>query len=803
MFKNYLKIALRNLWKYKTYSAINILGLAIGLAACIVIFLFVFYEKSFDGIHTKNIYRLNEVQKFEGMVAPQNVALSMYPMGPTLKKEMPEIVDFVRVDNMGKIDFTYNEKRVFLPAVILVDSTFLRMFNYKLLSGDRKTALDKPNSIILSATTAKKLFGNEEPVGKTITHYGADDTTRFAVAGVMEDVPENSHLQFDAMCSFSTIARPDMMENWGGNWLTTYLELAPNTNIAAMEKKFPDFLKRHMSNDRWKNYELFLQSLGDVHAGSSNITHDYLNFRKFDKRHTKIFIIIALIVLLIACVNFMNLSTARSADRAREVGIRKTVGARRFQLSMQFIGESILLVLIALILALGIVQLVLPYISNLSQRNLRLPFIANPGLLLAIAGCTIVVGIFSGLYPAGYLSSFRPIKVLKGTMQTGQYKSLFRNTLVVGQFAMAVFLIIATVLAVQQLRFMESKDPGFDREQMVTIPLNGVRNEKFAVIKQDLLKNPLVTGVTGCQQGLGNNLHQSGMLFRGNSGPERKLTSSRTIVDPDYLKVYKISLVAGRHFTHERSDNGKTMIINETLAKELLKDDKNAKIESLIGTRFGFNGMDTLPVIVGIAKDFNFNSLHHKIETLYMFNQSDWGFNEMSVKINGEKAKEAVAYIQSVWDKHVPGFPMDYTFLDDHFADLYRSDAQVSEIVGILAILAIVISCLGLFGLSSFAAEKRIKEVGIRKVLGASVPNIVSLLSGSFLKLVLIANIIAWPLAWLTINKWLEDFAYRIEINWWVFIAAGVIALLIALLTISFQAVKAAIANPVKSLRTE
>jgi putative ABC transport system permease protein len=802
MFRNYLKIAWRNIWKNKVYSAINIIGLAIGLAACIVIMLFVFYEKSFDAVHQKNIYRLCEVQKFEGMVAPQNVALSMYPMGPTLVQEFPQIKNFVRSSYMEKTDFTYKEKTVFLPRVHRVDSTFFSIFDYKLVRGDRKAVLDKPNSVVLTETSAKKIFDKEDPIGKSVTIYSRDSTI-LQVTGIMEDVPLNSHLQFDGLISFSTARNPNWINNWGGNWLVTYLELAPNADIAALNKQFPAYLKRHMQNDNWKFYELFLQSLPEVHSGSTNITHDYQNFRKFDKSYTKVFTIIALIVLLIACINFMNLSTARSAERAREVGIRKSVGAHRFQLVAQFIGESILLVLIALALAIGIVLLALPYVRNLSQRDLQLPIFTDPVLLLTIIAGAVGVGVLSGLYPAGYLSSFKPIKVLKGFAQAGKYKSSFRNFLVVLQFSGAVFLIIATVLAIKQLRFMLSKDPGFDREQVMTIPFNNGADRKYQLLKEELLKNTLVRGVTATQQGLGNNLHQSGMLYRGRNQAERTLTASRAIVDRDFLTLYKIPVIAGKNFSENPYENGRTVIVNETLAKELLKDQKNGDMQSLIGTQFGFNGMDTLPTIIGIAKDFNFNSLHHNIETLFIFNQKDWGFQEMSVKIDGRRAEQAVAYVQSIWNKHVPELPMEYTFLDDHFADLYRADSQVSEFVGILAGLAIIISCLGLFGLASFAAEKRIREVGIRKVLGASVQSIVTLLSGSFLKLVIIANIIAWPVAWYMLNNWLQDFAYRIDISWWVFIVTGIVSLLIALVTVSFQAIRAAVANPVKSLRTE
>jgi putative ABC transport system permease protein len=801
MFKNYLKTAWRNLWKNKVFSAINIIGLSIGMAACIVIMLFVFYEKSFDNFHSKNIYRLNEVQKFEGMVASQKVALSMFPMGPTLKNEFPEIKNFTRIHWADKVQMTYGDKRVFLPEMYFVDSTFFQLFDFKLIKGNRQTVLQKSNSTVLTEAGAEKLFGKEDPIGRTVTHYG-QDTTSFVVTGIMQNVPQNSQLQFDGLLSFSTIynAHPEMMNNWGGNWLDTYFELASNTNVAALERKFPAYLKRHMAEgEGWKSYELFLLPLKEVHAGASDIGLDYINSKKFDKKYTNIFSIIALIVLVIACINFMNLSTARSAERAKEVGIRKSIGALRFQLSLQFLGETVLLSLIALVFAIVLVELSLPYVNNLSQRNLSLPLFSDPGLLISVLGGTIIVGILSGLYPAAYLSSFQPVKVLKGSVQTGKNKGLLRNVLVVGQFTSAIFLMIATIFVVRQLNFMQAQDPGFTKDQILNIRLDGVTSRKFDLLKQELSGNSLIAGVTGAQDVLGSHLDQSGIEFRGD-GPLRQLTSTRLIVDPDYLRLYKIPIVAGKNFSTDPSENGKEYIINQALAKELLKDNPKASIASLLGKHFGF---DSLGTIVGIAKDFNFNSLHYKIETMFMYNQKDWGFSNISVKINGSKAKDAIAFIQSTWKKTFPDHPFEYQFLDDHFAEVYRADAQVSKIVGVLAGLAIIISCLGLFGLASYSAEKRIKEVGIRKVMGASVQNIVSLLSTHFIKLVLIANLIAWPVAWFTLNKWLQDYAYRIDISWWVFVLAGLTAMLIALITVSFQAIKAAIANPAKSLRTE
>lgn len=803
MFRNYFKTAWRNLWKNKAYSAINIVGLSIGMAVCILILLFVFYERNFDRQHTKNIYRLDEVQKFPGMVAPQKVALSMFPMAPTLKQEFPQVKQFTRVNNYGKPPLFYNDKKVTLKNLYWVDSTFFEVFDFRLLEGNKGLVLQKPNSMVLTASAAVKLFGKENPIGKTVTIKGGD-TTSFTVTGLMADVPGNSHLQFEGLLSFNTRPTARMMGNWGGNWLITYLELAPGTDVAAMEKQFPAYLKRHMSDPGYTFYELFLQPLQEVHAGSTDITHDYLNYQKFDGTYTRLFFIIALIVLVIACINFMNLSTARSAGRAKEVGVRKSIGAHRWQLSLQFIGESVLLCFMALILALGLVKLALPWVADLSKRELDLSVFTNGRLLLSALTGTLVVGILAGLYPAAYLSSFQAVKVLKGTMQSGRGRSLFRNVLVVGQFASAIFLIIGTLFAVRQLTFMQKRDPGFNKDQVLTVSLNFNTNPKFDLLKKALLAHSQITGVTASGQRLGNNLHQTGIVFHPGNGPAREMATSQVIVDPDYLSVYKIPLVAGRNFSPDYgTDNAKAYIINESLAKELLKDNPKASVETLVGKQFGFGGMDSTGSIVGVAKDFNFNSLHHKIETLVIFNQKDWGFSEVSIRVNGGKAQQAIDHLQRTWAKINPGQDLEYKFLDEHFEELYRADSQVSEIVGILAGLAIVISCLGLFGLASYAAEKRIKEIGIRKVLGASVQNIVQLLSGNFLKLVLIANLIAWPAAWLVINKWLQDFAYRIPISWWVFGAAGLAALLIALLTVSFQAIKAAITNPVKSLRSE
>ncbi len=799
MIKNYLTIAWRNIRKHKLYSAINIVGLAVGMAACIVITLFVFYERSFDRMHSRNIYRLNEVQKFPGMLASQKVALSMFPMGPSLKNDFPEIINYTRVNWNDEYQMTFGEKRLYYKHTYFVDTSFLAIFDFPLVKGNRNTVLQKPNSAVLTVSGARKLFGDADPMGKTITHYGGD-TVSFTVTGIMKDIPDNSQFQFEALFSFNTIYKPDWLNNWGGNWLNTYLELAPNTSTAALTKKFPDFLKKHMSGgEGWKYYELFLLPLRDVHSNSADIGLDYLNYQKFDKNYTNIFMIIALIVLCIACVNFMNLATARSAERAKEVGIRKTIGAQRFQLGFQFLGETVMLSLLALLLAVILVFMVLPYIENLSQRNLQSIFLQHPVITFFIIIGTIFVGILSGIYPAIYLSSFQASRVLKGGDMSTRKKATFRNILVVGQFVSAIFLIIATVFVFRQFNYMQEKDPGFVRDQMLTVTLDEITYRKYDLLKSELSASSLISGVTASRDQLGGHLDQTGVDFKGD-GPKRNLSSTILMVDPDYLKVYHLKLAYGKDFSRDKQANGKEYILNERLADELLKDNPKADMASLIGKQFGF---DSLGRIVGIAKDFNFNSLHYKIETIFLFNQKDWGFGTLSIKINGAKSQEAIAFIQKIWQENFPGHPFQYQFLDDHFKDVYRTDAQITQMVGILAFLAILISCLGLFGLASYSAERRVKEIGVRKVLGASVGSIVSLLSRHFIRLVLIANAIAWPLAWYAVNHWMQDYAYRLPMSWWVFVLAGLVAVVIALTTVSLLGMKAANANPVNSLRSE
>ena len=512
------------------------------------------------------------------------------------------------------------------------------------------------------------------------------------------------------------------------------------------------------------------------------------------------FALIALVVLIIACVNFINLSTARSAERAREVGIRKSIGAHRFQLAAQFLGETVIISFISLVLSLILVELALPYINNLSERDISLPIFSSIGFIASIFGGTILVGLISGIYPASYLSSFQAVKVLKGSVQVGKNKGMLRNVLVVTQFASAVFLMIATIFVLKQLNYMQKQDPGYSRDQVLNIPLDGVTTKKYDLLKSELSGNTLISNVTASQDIMGSHLDQGGVMFKPANGPKQQLGTTIMVVDNNYLNLYKMKLVAGSNFTSDKARNGKEFIVNEALAHELLKDHPNAPLSSLIGDQFG---LDSSTTIVGVAKNFNFNSLHYKIEPMCLYSQTDWGFRDVSVKINGGQTAAAITFIKSKWSSIYPDYPLEYQFLDDHFNEVYKADNQVSQIVAIMAGLTIFISCLGLFGLASYSAEKRVKEIGVRKVLGASVQNLVMMMAGNFLKLVLIAIPIAWLLAYWGVHVWLQDYAYRIEVKWWVFALAGGAAIMIAFITVSFQSIKAAAANPVKSLRSE
>lgn len=798
MLKNYLSVTLRNIRQSPLYAFINIFSLSIGLAACIVIYLFIKDERSFDAFHSRaaDIYRLDEVQNFSGTNL-QKVALSMPGMGPRLKQDFPEVLEYTRFWNFSNKLFKRGDKQIIVEEIRAVDSTFLDIFDFRLIAGDRSTVLDEPYSLVLTEETAKKFFPSPEAaVGNTITIVDEE----YKITGVLKDVPENSHMQFDGLISINSFTRkdPSFNDRWGSNFLNTYLVLQNGTDIKKLESKFPEFMLRSTGDkDINKYYTLFLQRLRDVHLASMDIEHDYNNYRKFNGEYLDVFFIIGVFILLIASVNFMNLTTARASHRWKEIGVRKTIGAKRIQLFTQFIFESSFMSLIALVLALLLAIAFVPLLNGLIGREMSMfTLLENPWDVVLIAVLALVLGLLTGIYPSVYMTSFDLSRIFRGG--NSKNKSIFRSGLVVVQFGLALAMIVSTLIVLQQLSFMKNKDIGFTTDQILLVPMNNQANEKYETIKQELLRDKHIVGVTASGQRLGNNFHQWGFKVKTDTAVV-DITPSNVNVDFDYLKVYGIKLKDGRDFSKEiATDNGMAFIINESFAKELgLKD--------VVGTPAGHGWYhnDSLGTIIGVAQDFNFNSLHYKINTLSMVVHPEWGYSELSVKIDGGNVEAAIAAVKNVWDKTITGYPFTFTFLDDHFATLYRSDEQMSAVVAIMASLAILISCMGLFGLAAITTEKKTKEIGIRKVLGASETQITVMLSRNFALLIALSFVITSPATYWLLHTWLQSFAYRVAINPFIFLLGGIIALVIALLTISYHTLRYARANPVKALRYE
>ncbi len=802
MLRNYLKVAWRNAWRNKLWSSINILSLALGLAACILILLFIEDERSFDAFHSNkdHIYRLDEVQSFPG-TNTQKVALSMPGMGPALLKDYPQIKSFTRYWGRGKNVFKGAGEQFLLEQAVVVDSSFLQIFDFALLEGSRKTALTNPYSIVLTEQSARKIFGNQSPIGQTLRREDSD----FQVTGIIEDVPENSHLQFDALISMSTVTteNPNFDERFGSNFLVTYLLMKEGTDIKALESEMPDFLLRCMPPDPESTqdvndfYKIFFQELSGVHLASADIEHDYHNYRKFNGSYLGIFTIVGFLILIIAVVNFMNLMTARASHRWKEVGIRKTIGAVKQEMFQQFSVEALILGFIAFGVGMVVALASIPLLNTVLDRDLSLTyFTLHPNWMMLAFASTLGLSLLASLYPAYVLSARQTVDILHGGDHDTS-KSIFRSSLIILQFGLAIGLIICTLIVIQQMNHIKNKDIGLNKDHILLVDLNEDANKVFSTLKTELNRNPLVKGVTASGQRLGNNFHQWGFKFRSDS--IQNVTPSNVNVDFDYLDVYEMEIVAGRKFSKERPlDDGQAFIINESFAREL-------GVENPVGLAAGHSWYpdDSLGSIIGVVKDFNFNSLHYSINTLAMVVHTDWGYDELSIKIDGSDIQGAIAQIRNIWEGLVPTWPFQYSFLDEHFQDLYKSDKQMEAVVVIMAILAILIACMGLFGLAAITIEKKMKEVGIRKVLGASAQSIIIYLSQKTALLVLVAFLVFCPITYLVMQKWLQNFADRISIQPFVFAVGFFIALGIAMATMTYHTARAAFSNPVNALRDD
>ncbi len=781
MFTNYLKIAVRNLKKYKSYSLINILGLAVGMTCTILILLWVQDELSFDRFfsNANRLYRVIDAEKYPSGDEPM---FSMNPpaLAQTLVDSYPEVKNAARLRMVKGQVIQYGEKRFNEDNLAFVDPSFLKMFSISFIEGDCKTALSNTSSIILTQKTAEKYFGNENPIGKTLKINNQLD---YLVTGVIKNVPLNSHLKFDFLLPFNTIKNFGYeIEGWDNFAHTTYVLLERGADYQKVSQKIANIVNQ---NQKDINITLSLQPVSDIHLYSHNIwgiggTGDIIQ--------VYVFSIIALFILLLACINFINLATARAGNRAKEVGMRKVVGARKKEIIFQFFSESIIYAFAALIISVVLILELLPVFNSISGKELTLRFPNALNVLLLAAGIALITGIISGSYPALVLSRFNPIKVLKGRIGFGASNKNFRKPLVVFQFSLTIILIIGTVAVNRQLHFLENKNLGFNKEQVLCVKLQGNLPKKLDLIKNELKENKQVIDVSGVSYPPSGILHSAKIDEWDSRKSNSDFLSYLLSADFDFVKTMQIKMIEGRYFTL-KSDTAGGCIVNQAAIKAMGMQDPIGK--KVVGT-----------IIKGVIKDFNFTSLHSKISPLIIY-YDPADIRQLLVRIKPGNVNNTIKSLETTWNKIAPEFPFDYSFLDEQINEQYKADIRVGRVINTFSMLALFIACLGMFGLASFTAEQRTKEVGVRKVLGAKVSGIIFLLSKEFTKYVLLANILAWPIAYYFIDKWLQTFAYRIELSWWFFVISGAAALVIAIVTVSFQAIKAATANPIKSLHYE
>ncbi len=790
MIRNHITVALRNLRKHKAYSLINVTGLAIGMASTILILLWVRDELSFDRFHAKAT-QIHRIYRDEAATAAgSSSALTPPPMAAALKKDFPEVLLATRFGTWQRRLVTSGDRSFSESRYMHVDPDFFDMFSFPLLKGDPETALAEPYSIVLTESAAAKYFGDEDPVGRSLTVDRSFDVT---VTGIVQDPPQNSSLTFDMLSPFAILLTQyigeEATDNWGFNSFGTYVLLAPDVPAEDFNPKLEGYLQR---NDEEDDDRLVAQPLLDIHL-RSNVGHDLGN--RGSIKYVWIFGALALFILAIAAINFVNLTTARSAKRAREVGVRKVVGARRSQIVRQFFGESILMSLLALGAALILVELVLPAFNALSRKEISTAWFEN---FPALAGClclALATGLLSGVYPALFLSSFRPVRVLKGSLQAAGGGSTFRKVLVIVQFSLSVFLITGTAVISRQMAYMRNKDLGFDKEQIVHLRLFGELSAKYPVIKESLLRNPDVVSVTASMS-LPTSIQGSpGTPEWEGKDPDAVMEIKADFVDFDYIETFGISMVEGRSFSQDfATDPEEAYLVNEEAVRRMGLE------RPAVGKRFSF--WEREGKIIGVMKDAHFQPFHQKIEPLVFKIFPPW-FRALYVKIRAGDTAARLASIEKTWASLDLGYPFDVRFLDEDFENLYRSEARMGTLFRTFAALAVFIACLGLFGLASFMAEQRTKEIGIRRILGASVTGITAMMSREFIAWVLAANLVAWPAAWFFMSRWLQGFAYRSELSPWSFLVSGAIALTIALATVSALSVRAASANPADTLRYE
>ena len=808
MVKNHFKIAWRNMMRHKGFSFLNIAGLALGFTACFLIALFIWDEYQFDKFIPEGdrVYRIyNEHSDNQGT---EEVAVTSPAMATTLKETYPEVEQTARIfmNSDEKRFFEVGEKKMYQESAIYVDSTFLEVFPIDLKYGTREGALDHPASIVISEEMSDRFFGNDNPVGKEILM----DKIPLTVKGVFQKNPK-FHLQFESLLPLALEEiSAERLQNWDWEQFYTYVKIKKGTDVEALKAKFFPLAEQKLKEnaDSESSVSKFhFQPLEAIHLHSKNFIYD--NAKRGNITYVKALSFIAIFILMIACFNFVNLATAKSLQRAKEVGVRKTIGADKKQLIFQFLGETVFLTVISIVLSLVLTFFLLPWLNDFTGKDISPSVLSDPIVLLIFFGLTITVGVLAGLYPALVLSNFKPVKVLKGSDAGDQEPGkipLLRHGLVVLQFSMSVLLIISAIVVFNQVNYLHNKDLGFSKDQIMFFPMRGGKMYNNPEAFKDQLKR--IPGVTSVSIGYGfpgDAVAGHGVLVQ-KDGQLVDHTANMFMIDYDYIETLSLEMLAGRPFSEEMgTDQEKAFIINETAVKNF----GFGTPENAIGKELRWNVWndikeDSVKVgpVVGVVKDFNYKSLYEEVGSgvLQIFPDYAW---KVAVKMETAQMQAALDQVGNVWNSFSPEYPLEYKFLDENFESMYQSEDKLKTLLGIFTGLAIFVGCLGLFGLAAFSAEKRKREIGIRKVLGASVENIVMLLSKDFVKLVLIALLIASPVAWYYMNAWLQDFAYRIDLGWYIFAIAGVAAVGIALLTVGFHALKAATANPVKNLRTE
>ncbi|MGN6181274.1 MAG: ABC transporter permease [Mucilaginibacter sp.] len=809
MLQNYIKLAWRNIVRHKFISAINISGLAIGLTCCLLITAYIVNELSYDKFNANadRTYRVTRIF-YDGNGA-ENLHLSAVapPFGPLLKTAFPDIEKMTRVLSDGTAILKYKDKLFNERDAYFADENFPQIFSLNIVKGDRQNALLNPYSLMMTPELAKKYFGDEDPINKSVI---IDNTKHaFTVTGIFNPFPVNAHMHPNMLMSFSTLrdtalyGEKQLETNFGNNAFYTYLLFPKNYNVASIEKQLPSFLDNYVhfpgapqTYKTSKGTALTLQKLTDIHL-RSHLDDEIEN--NGDIKRIYIFSVIALFILIIACINYMNLSSARSVIRAKEIGVRKVVGAQRSEIIRQFLGESVLITWIALLIAIMLSAVLLPGINKISGLNLSLQSLLRWQIIVPLLLLPFIVGIISGIYPAIFMSSFKPISVLKGVLKVGTGSVSFRKALVVVQFGISIFLIVATAVVFKQLRYMQQTSLGFNKDYVVDIGYDRSLTPRYDAFRNDLLRNPAIKEIGRSSRIPSGRLldGQGASFLMGAKMQPSKIDIKCLATDYGFIPAYGMQMAAGRNFSKDYVTDTANFIINETAVKAL----GWGNADKAIGRDMTYGG--TKGKIIGVVKDFHFESLHQNIIPLVFFMPSHGYYYHISIKVSGNNLPSALAAIQSTWRNYLPNDPYEYSFVDDQFQKLYTAEQQQESFVTIFSCIAIFIACLGLFGLSSFTISQRIKEIGVRKVLGASIPQIVAELSKDFMKLVLIASALALAGAWWAMDKWLQDFAYRVNIGWVIFILAPLAALLIAFATIGFQSVKAALVNPVKSLRSE